>query len=445
MSPLNKIWLNISIFMNLSNLRSLLCTESTSFSVVFISLSLIIYPATVLLVPKLNGLIFGLFSLTGLVYLFIHRDQSTRVNRDEAWLYFSVSIFFLTSLLIVVNAGFVYKVLGKYLHLLLFIPVYIYLRHTGVKLFFVWYGLVTGSIVAAGVAIYDVWITDSPRYWGNGEIRAMGITHPIIFGDLALVMGCMSMAGLGWFKQRANWLFILPLIALFCGLLASVFSVSRGGWLAVPFLVVLFFWNIKSLFSFQQKAILAVVVALFLGLIYLLPQTGVSKQVDRTFTSLQQYSDSEITSNNRATSVGTRLEMWQASWKIFQDNPVLGIGWGHYKEQAQLQVDQGLRNQIAASFGHPHSQYFSALVGGGSLGFVILMMLFFIPVRLFVKYINHGETVDIKRLALAGLVLIVAYMAFCISEPMLERSRSVNFFSFYLAVFMAAIYGQKKS
>jgi len=429
--------------MNLKKARTLFGDEQYSFSTVFINAALIIYPATVLSVPKVNGLIFGLFSLVGLVYLFIHRNQSLRANRDEVWLYFSVTLFFLASLFIMLNAGFIYKILGKYLHILLFIPVYIYLRHTGVKYFSIWYGLVAGAVVAAGVAIYDVWLTSSPRIWVNGDIRAMGITHPIIFGDLALILGCMSMAGLGWFKQKASWQVVYPIVALLSGVLASGLSGARGGWLAIPFLVMLFFWYIKSLFSLRQKMVSAVVFVFFLGLIYLLPQTGVSRQVDRTIASLQQYNDSEITSKKRATSVGSRLEMWKASWKMFQDNPVLGVGWGHYKEQALLQFDQGLRNKVAAIYTHPHSQYFSALANGGILGFIILMVLFFVPARLFVKYINHGETDDIKRLALAGLVLIVAYMAFNVSEPMLERSRSVNFFSFYLAVFMAAIHGQK--
>ena len=429
--------------MNLKTILSLFGNKSYNYSAIFVSLALIIYPATVLLVPKVNGLIFGLFSLTGLLYLFIHRHQSSRVNRDEAWLYFSVVLFFLTTLLIVVNAGFVYKILGKYLHLLLIIPVYIYLRSVGVNIFFIWNGLVIGSIVAAGVAIYDVWLTDSPRYWMHGDLRAMGIAHPILFGDLALVMGCMSMAGLGWFKQRANWQIALPFIALLCGLLASVLSIARGGWLAVPFLIILFFWYIKSLFSFRQKTISAVLLLLFFGLVYVLPQTGVSRQVDRTMTSLQQYSDSEITSTKRGTSVGTRLEMWQASWEMFTENPLLGVGWGHYQEQAQLQVDQGLRNRVAAAFDHPHSEYFLALASGGVIGIAALMLLFLMPALLFVKYIKQGKTTDIRQLALAGLVLIVAYMAFGISEPMLYRSRSVNFFAFYLAVFMAAIYGQK--
>jgi len=418
------------------NLKLVPLSLNHNLSVFFINLALILYPVTLLLVPKMNGLIFGLFVLVGLIFVVRRRDVAFIVSRDEKLLYLSIIAFFLVVLLITVNAGFVYKQVGKYLYLLLAIPVYIYLRHNGVRLSYVWYGLAIGAIITVGIAINDVMIKGIPR--------ARGLTHMIIFGDLALVMGCMSMAGLGWYKQKGAWQWFLPIAALFSGVYASILSQSRGGWIAIPFLLIILFWYIRSSISFRLKIILAVLIVIILGTVYTIPQTGVSTQIDRTINSLQQHSDSEITSNKRGTSVGTRLEMWQASWKMFQENPILGVGWGHYQEQAQLQVDQGLRNKSAAAFNHPHSQYFSALAHGGSLGFVTLMVLFFIPARLFVKYINHGETDDIKRLALAGLVLIVAYMAFGISEPMLERSRSVNFFAFYLAVFMAAIYGQKE-
>ncbi len=417
--------------MQLQDLPSFLRGKKLSFSIVFISLSLIIYPATVLLIPKLNGLVFGLFALSGVFLLIRYRHKSIQETRDEILLYYSVGVFFLTTLIITLNAGFVYKVLGKYIHILLVIPVYMYLRYMGVRLMSLWYGLVIGSIVAACIAVYDVRVL----YTG----RAKGLTHPILFGNLALVMGCMSVAGLGWFRQRGRLQALLPGLALISGVFASVLSGSRGGWVAVPFFVLVFFWYIKPHFSLKLKLVTTVMVFSILGGLYAVPQTKVSDNIDKTIESIQQYSGSEITSGRRSTSVGTRFEMWQAAWKIYQDNPVLGVGWGHYEETAQKQVDQGLRNRSAASHDHPHSQYFSALANGGTVGFIALMMLYLVPTWLFVKYIKQGGTADIRRLALAGLVLIVAYMAFGLSEPMLFRSRSVNFFAFYLAVFMAAI------
>ena len=176
--------------------------------------------------------------------LFSSRRKLTLTGRDEALFYFSVGVFFLVSLLITINAGFIYKAIGKYLHLLFIIPICIFLHHTGVKLFYLWNGIVIGSIMSAGVAIYDVQILNLSR--------AQGITNSIIFGNMSLLMGAMSIAGFGWFKQRAVWQVMLPVIALICGISTSVLSVARGGWIAVPFIVLILFWHMKSYFSLKQ-------------------------------------------------------------------------------------------------------------------------------------------------------------------------------------------------
>ena len=405
-------------------------------STIFINISLILYPVTVLCVPKVNGVIFSLLVLMGLIFFIIQRDAAFKVNHDEKLLYLSIIVFFVVTFLITVYVGFVYKHIGKYLHILLAIPVYIYIRHTGVRLSGLWYGLSLGAIGAAGIAFYDVVIQGLPR--------AHGITHPIVFGDLALVMGFMSMASLGWFKQRGSWQWIIPCIALLSGLFASVLSQSRGGWIAIPIVVAVFFWFINSIFSFKLKVTLAALLLAALSVAYVVPQTGIRYQIERTINSLQQYAGSEITSSKRETSVGTRLEMWQASWKMFLDNPILGVGWGNYLNEAKLQVEQGLRNQSAATYDHPHSQYFTALASGGILGVVVTLMLFLVPAWLFFTYINQKNSEEKEQLALAGLLLIVCYMVFGLSEPLLDRSRSVNFFAFYLVVFMAAIQSQRR-
>jgi len=58
--------------------------------------------------------------------------------------------------------------------------------------------------------------------------------------------------------------------------------------------------------------------------------------------------------------------------------------------------------------------------------------------------IRRGKTPDTQRLALAGLLLIVAYMSFGFSEAILERVRPVSFLAFYLAVIFAAICTQSR-
>ena len=91
-----------------------------------------------------------------------------------------------------------------------------------------------------------------------------------------------------------------------------------------------------------------------------------------------------------------------------------------------MQVDQGLHNISAASYDHPHSEYFSSLASGGSICFIFLMQLFLIPVWLFVKYIKKHESDDIRRLSLAGLLLIIGFMAAIYGQQKEVVSRKFN-------------------
>lgn len=400
-----------------------------------ISLSLILYPATVLSIPNMNGLISGLLALAGIILMIKQRRTRTQASRDEMLFYFALSVFFLATLTATLNAGFQYGATGKFLHLLLAIPLYIYLRHTGIKLQYLWYGLVIGALIAVSISINEVWIQGAPR--------ARGLTHPIIFGDIALTLGCMSMAGIGWFKARATWQISLPILALIGSLLVSALSASRGSWVAIPFLAIIFFWYMKPHFTGKFKGLFAALLISTLGAIYLVPQTNVSNNINRTINNLKLYSESNVSTDLTSNSVGSRLEMWQAAWAMYTEHPILGVGWPNYKSHAQKQVEQGLRNPAAATFPHPHNQFLSVLANGGSLSFIAILFLFLIPARIFFRQIKQSKSKDIQRLALVGLVLIVAYMSYGFSEAILERSRPVNFLAFYLAVIMAAIYEQQ--
>lgn len=399
-----------------------------------------LFPVLILILRPADGLGLGLLALAGLGVAYRQRGGG-QASREEKLLYFAVCVFFLAALLTTLLGGIDdggIKKLGKFARLLLVIPAYVYLRRVGVSLAALWYGLVAGAVVAAGVALYQM--------QGSGPgFRATGITHPIIFGDLALAMGVMALAGLGWFRQRARWQVILPLLAVLLGLLASVLSHARGGWLAIPFLGLVFIWYARARIPVWQRWTAVAALLAAVALAYFIPATGVQHTVERTTTNLSNYFHSDIDDATRRSSVGTRLEMWQAAWRIFLDHPLLGVGWGHYKQEAQALVDAGLRNPSAAAWGHPHNQFFAAMVGGGSVALLALLALFLVPAKLLVDVIRRGRTPDAQRLALAGLLLIVAFMSYGFSEAVLERVRPVSFFAFYLAVIFAAIHTQLRA
>ena len=97
------------------------------------------------------------------------------------------------------------------------------------------YGLSAGGIAAGILA--------TMQYEEMG--RAEGFTNAIRFGDLAILMGIISLSAamLKFFSTKERAFFA---IASFFGLLASILSLSRGGWPALIAIPVIFFFIFRE-------------------------------------------------------------------------------------------------------------------------------------------------------------------------------------------------------
>ncbi|MDH5766367.1 MAG: O-antigen ligase family protein [Gammaproteobacteria bacterium] len=400
---------------------------------------LIIFPFSVTSSSGIHGAIVFLSLIFALIF-YLSSGADCAISNEEYLLFFSVVFMVLVALFVTACAGIdelAMKKLFKFLYLLMIVPVYIFFRKIRVNHTAFWCGLVVGAIVSGFVALYELWPgLIQLRFFR----RASGGLNPIIFGDISLLLGAMSMAGIGWFKSKANWLIILPVVAFVLGLLASVLSNTQGAWLAIPFICLVFIWYSSCCIS-RWKLVLGLLILLGIMLVvYLTPMTGVASKLERTTHNLQIYYNSPITSQYRDTPIGARLEAWQASWQIFLDNPLIGVGWGRYNDHAKVLVEKGLRNEVAIDFMHPHNQFFSSLVSGGLLGLSATLVLFVVPILIFIRVIKSvDKSDDMHRIALAGLVMVIGFAVCNLTESFLERSRPVSFFLFYLAVCMAGI------
>ena len=392
-------------------------------------------PVLVLNVKHGIGVGFLPLVLAGFFVAAFPGDRSA-LTREEKLLFFAVSILFLCALLVTLAGDFNYagyKRLGKFLPLVMAIPAYLLLRKTGVNLQALWYGLAIGAIVTGCVALVELRL---------GASRAAGSTHPILFGDISLVMSFMVLAGYNFFKERGRWWVLVPIAAIILGMTASILSGARGGWIALPALLTILLWSHFSQVGFWKRWLMIAGVMIVGAILYILPFTGLANRIDLALSEIAIYSESELTDSVRSTSVGIRLEMWQGAWQIFTEHPIAGVGWGNYLATMEQQVSQGLRHPKAAKFRHPHSQYLSVLANGGLIGGLGMLLLFLIPLKLFVEAYKDGSE-SMRQLAMAGMLLVVAYMHFCLTEVVLERILSTSFLAFYLAVLSAAIHQQR--
>lgn len=269
------------------------------------------------------------------------------------------------------------------------------------KLHYFWLGLCLGTIGAGLLALVQKFYV--------GMVRVDGYTHhPITFGNLALLMGLMSLCALpAWQQSRLRY---LPPLALAAGLLASVLSASRGGWLALFLLAPLL---LLARGSRQARLVWQGLAGLALAVLALclLPGNPVTPRIALAFTEVQQY----WVQQDATTSVGIRLELWKASWLMFAEHPWLGVGRDAFHSSLQELAARGLlADSPALEFASSHNDALHFLATGGLLDFSFLLMLYGAPLAFFLRY-RRGPA---QPCALAGLMLVLSFIGFGLTDVM---------------------------
>ena len=170
-------------------------------------------------------------------------------------------------------------------------------------------------------------------------------------------------------------------LALLLGAIAASFVVnmafvivSRTALVTMPILLVIF-----ALLHLRWRNIVAVLSTMIVlaGAAWITsPQLR-----ERAATFVSDYQQYKAT--NRATSLGTRLEIWQKSLRFIADAPIVGHGTGSTRNLfAQVAVGQP-GDASAEVFGNPHNQTLNVAVQWGMIGVVVLYAMWFFHLLLF--------------------------------------------------------------
>ena len=283
-----------------------------------------------------------------------------------------------------------------------------------------WIGMCIGTIVAA---VQGGW-----QFLVLHEERVTGITHhAITYGDLAVAMGVMSFCALSEFRgTRLAW---LPPLALLCGMLAATFSGSRGAWLA--FLLVL--WPMLKYGSRMHGNTMRWVVGLVLlacAAGYLVPQTGIAQRVADAVSDVERY----YSVHDASTNVGTRLELWQAAGMMIAEHPWLGVGRENFQPTMRALHQEGrLQDTMALTYSSAHNDVLHTLATGGLLDLVFLLLAYAGPFAFFSRMLHHGPQAAAAP-ALAGMLLVILFVAFGLTDVMFWLMRTQAFYATMVCV-----------
>lgn len=204
------------------------------------------------------------------------------------------------------------------------------------------------------------------------------------------------LAFVSFFAQRDKKLKVGFAISWVCSLVAVVMTDTRGIWLAL--IIGLIMASLYLLYRSQIKhktGVLAtgfITVAIAGALLY----PSIQPRIKATL-----YEYNKITAGNLNTSIGLRLQMWQAVAIMAPEKLWLGYGDGHSQRLDELH-QQGKVSHALHHFNpaHYHNQYIDNLIKNGVIGLVALLCLLVAPALL---ARNHAKFIFIMVISLIML------------------------------------------
>lgn len=372
----------------------------------FYSTALFVVGALALVLPSGYSIGFYGIVLVSLVLWFNYRDALW--PRDARYLFAPMLAYALVHLGLALHEKPAWRELNDYLCFML-LPFGVWgLRKFKPKATWFWLGLAVGAVGAALLSGYQAYALG---------LRAGGHTHPIQFGNIALLFGvlCMVPALVSWRWSLFNGAMVLGAIA---GVVASVFSQTRGGWLAV---VLILSWVLAQATSGWPRSkrwgvIALVVVALVVPALQ--PNGIVQQRVGEAVAEFNAFFEAD----QQDTSVGSRLAMWRVAWQSMGGMPWMGHGNQGWVEVRDAAIAKGTLSGFSAGASHLHNEYLNVAFKRGLIGLAFYLAMFVIPMLYFFKPYLHHASAEVRALAMAGMVVPMMFMDFALTQSFLTHN-----------------------
>ncbi|MGE8356702.1 MAG: O-antigen ligase family protein [Microvirgula sp.] len=321
--------------------------------------------------------------------------------------------------------------LEKKLGLALALPIFwLLLQLAPERLRHLQWGYLAGAAVGSGMVITLVSILGFDR----SVFSHTGIqVNAVSYANLLMLLGLASLVSLGWTLSRHEKLEMAAKIAVGAlALYATLITETRSSWLAVPAFAILLpvsmGKHLRLRWMFPGMLVAAAGLALFIWLEPTLNARLVAGAND--LATFQQNPD---------TSLGIRLQLWNAAWHMFLQEPWFGIGnpvaFHHFLDAYAL--SGRVTPFVADNFGEPHNDYLAALSMYGLPGLLALLLAYAVPAACFTRRLCQHPPATIRVPACLGLLWCLSYMVFSLPEHMFRDTRIFPLYSVMVVAFLA--------
>ncbi|WP_087722642.1 O-antigen ligase family protein [Pandoraea sp. PE-S2T-3] len=400
-----------------------------------VGILILLFPAAALVVPRGGNTVVFLIVACGAAALFAMRKCPRGRPDIPAGPYFNVFVASLCLPIIAIvfvellHRDVVANTLDSPARFLLAVLVFLGLRHIA-SIIPRWIDLTfgLGAISAAFMALYSTAETLAPRAEST-------FLNPIHFGDIALLLGVLSVVSIHWLARDRFWLVIFKLIGGAAGCYASWASQSRGGWVALPVLLVIWLLCRPHSANLKRRAVIAGVA------VVLVASSFLSSTVRDRFNNI--HSDlASLSAGQADTSIGIRLELWKTAVKLIRENPWTGLGAHGYRNAMPAMAAAGDLTPMAADYGkgEVHNQILAYFADYGLLGLLAILGVYLGPAYFFIRVGALQPRRREQRAALMGLMTAVSFAVFGLTVETFNLKVTVAFYATMLALLAALAY-----
>ncbi|WP_374032727.1 O-antigen ligase family protein [Bdellovibrio bacteriovorus] len=242
-------------------------------------------------------------------------------------------------------------------------------------------------------------------------------SNPSYFAMAVVVLWATLLPFLIYSKNRREGVWAATVTTSLTIILIATYT--RSAWLAMTS-VLLF----TLLYTKNSKAITVSISALLIGgaAIYL-NALGMKDRVLQSFdlTGFAQVS---------------RIEIWNATWNIFLDHPIFGVGFENARNLYQEYYIK-LRQPTSYIPGHAHNQFLDVLSGAGIFGLIGYLGTFGTGIVFFHRRFKTAKELLPKQLSLGALLCIVALFGCSLTETPIIQQETRN----YILIILGFSYG----
>ena len=263
--------------------------------------------------------------------------------------------------------------------------------------------------------------------FGRVNGAEVGVMNAGVFGNLAVLLFFIALV----FPQYDSLKYkAFNLVALSFGLVAIIGSGTRGAWLTFLLLLVTysyFFYKKQTKFSPKSKIITVFFIASIITI------SGFNQTIkDRSNHTYIQISNWINGNPSVDSSVGLRLNMYKKAVNNIEDVPFFGYGL-RLSNVSLFQNDMSPMGRVSVRFNHLHNAFLTNYYNGGIILLGALLLLLFIPLRLFIKANSQNRE---DPLFISGALLTLGYASHGMVNILLGDTYMNGFYVFFLAIFL---------